>query len=647
METASLTQEDRLRYAKVLVEMHDLHRAELEVAEILEDAPEQFEALSLFTKIKHMRGQLSLAVACSAQLQSRRAFAGGQGRMHLESMLHMAQDPVHGAGEFLAMGQFQLVKKPTAYLELEEAFRQFVNRRPTEAGATCRRVASRHRERDLGVYKLAVLAEAWIHELIGQLQPACEILERLGLERGFETDLDRLMALVALYEKIGTRPSLEAAVNICRYLLDGDDGTLVLGRLAMLHQRLGESEAAAEYEQRHLAAYRSSMHRAGFQDLLSVASRRFLPIERLRAVRVPDTEIPPDATRREIAIANAIRGDAGEARRGLSNAPEVLDLKYLANLEALENGDARGDRAAEAYVKVLRADPSDLNVIAWLLERQAAAPSRAIAAVFKEPSVLAESLQALEKAVHDNPVDFRLWRQLSALFGLMNRGADQQKQFADRAAALERSARERSQAIGRVLSAATYRFAGTVHGLIHEIWATREMAAPGQGGALRRDDILGNLTSEMRDSVRNTFIAVREYAQSMFPHLTRDIMDYNYGYKVTKEDEPSGGTSAGLPTALAFLSQFLQRPIRQDIALTGMLVTDAHDVLTVRTVGDIEQKVDAAYHRNLEMIVVPTGNRPILELSSLVPAAIQAETVRYASDLNEAVRFVLGDVELL
>lgn len=646
MELATILQQDRLRYAKVLVEMRDLHRAELEVAAILEEAPEQLDALSLFTKIKHMRGQLSLAVACFAQIQSRRAAWGEQGRMHLESMLHMAQDPVHGAGEFLAMGQFQLVKKPTAYLELEEAFRQFVNRRPTEAGAICRRVAARYKERDVEVYKLAVLAEAWIQELTGQLQQACETLERLGLERGFETDLDRLTTLVTVYEKIGTRSSLGAAVNICRYLLEGADGAFVLGRLAMLHQRLGESEAAAEYEQRHLAAYRRAMHRVSFDDLLAVASRRFLPIERLRQIRVPDVESPPDASRRELAIANAIRGDVAEARRGFSTAPEVLDLKYLANLEAVGNGDAHADRAVEGYAKVLRADPADLNVIAWLLERQATTPSEPIAAVFREPAVLAEALQALERAVHDDPVDHRLWRQLSVLFGLMNRGADQQRQFADRAAALERRARERREAIGRVQSAATYRFAGVVRGLIHEIWATREMAS-GQGGTLRRDDILGNLTTEMRDSVRNTFVAVREYAQSMFPHLTRDIMDYNYGYKVTKDDEPSGGTSAGLPTAMAFLSQFLQRPIRQDVALTGLLVADAHDVLTVRTVGDIEQKVDAAYHRNLAMIVVPTGNRPLLEQGSLVPRAIQAEIVRYASDLNEAVRIVFGDTELL
>ncbi|HEU4764397.1 MAG TPA: hypothetical protein VFT93_01960, partial [Candidatus Eisenbacteria bacterium] len=90
MELATIVMQDRLRYAKVLVEMRELQRAELEVAEILEETPEHLDALSLFTKIKHMRGQLSLAVACSAQLQSRSSTTGEQARMHLESMLHMA-----------------------------------------------------------------------------------------------------------------------------------------------------------------------------------------------------------------------------------------------------------------------------------------------------------------------------------------------------------------------------------------------------------------------------------------------------------------------------------------------------------------------------------------------------------------------------
>jgi ATP-dependent Lon protease len=171
------------------------------------------------------------------------------------------------------------------------------------------------------------------------------------------------------------------------------------------------------------------------------------------------------------------------------------------------------------------------------------------------------------------------------------------------------------------------------------------MCSPGEGGILRRDDILGNLTTEMRDNVRNTFLAAREYAQAKFPHLTRDILNYNYGYKVTKEDEPSGGTSAGLPTALAFLSVFIQRPVHQYLASTGMLVTDAHDVLTVRAVGDIEYKVEGAYHRNLKMIIVPVGNRPVLQHSGVVPRAICEEFVRYVADLDEVVGLVFEGSE--
>jgi tetratricopeptide (TPR) repeat protein len=646
LRTPSLERDERLRYAKILVEMGDLGLAELEVAEVLDESPEDLEALSLFAKLKHMRRQLSLAVACAAQLQSKRQFSGEQARMHLESMLHLAQDPTHGAGEFLALGQFQLVQKPTAYLALEEAFRLYVTRRPNEASATCRSVATRYRDRDPEVYKLAVLAEAWIYELIGDLEVAAEILEHLGTERGFETDIDRLMALVGLYEKSGTRERLEAAVNICRYLEQQFEEPTVLGRLAILYRRLSDREQAAEYEKRHLVGYRRSMHRPEFAEAIEVASRRFLPIERLRQIRFPDRSLRPDASEREHAVAAALDGELAPAKRFFSKEPSLIDLKYWANLEDLE-GNGNRDRAVELYARALQQDPSDLHVVGRLLDYASQNHSKMIAELFRKGSLVGPVLETLESAVHRSPNDHRLWRRLATLFRLQNGDSEQHRRFAERASALERSAQERSRAIGRVLSAATYRFAGTVHGLIHEVWATRELAPPGQGGILRRDDILGNVTDEMRGNVRSTFLAVREYAQAKFPHSGRDILDYNYGYKVTKEDEPSGGTSAGLPTALAFLSLFLQRPIPQDVTSTGVVVTEAHDVLTVRTVGDVEQKVDGAYHRNLHMILVPLGNRPILERSSIVPRAICDEIVRYVSDIDEAVRLVFGDLEFL
>jgi hypothetical protein len=64
-------------------------------------------------------------------------------------------------------------------------------------------------------------------------------------------------------------------------------------------------------------------------------------------------------------------------------------------------------------------------------------------------------------------------------------------------------------------------------------------------------------------------------------------------------------------------------------------------------VGDIEYKVNGAYHRNLRMILVPLDNRSILEQSAIVPRDICNEIVRYVADVDEAVRLVFGDLESL
>src|SRR5262249_8631392 len=150
-------------------------------------------------------------------------------------------------------------------------------------------------------------------------------------------------------------------------------------------------------------------------------------------------------------------------------------------------------------------------------------------------------------------------------------------------------------------------------------------------------------TPEMQKAVRNTFLAVREYARSRFPHRTADILDWDYTYKVTKEDEPSGGLSAGLPTALAFLSVFLQEPVPQDLAFTGVVISDAHDVLVVRNVGDAEYKVKAGYHRNLRAVVLPAENRRDLAESTLVPRGATDEVVRWVSSVDEAMTIAFGD----
>ena len=179
------------------------------------------------------------------------------------------------------------------------------------------------------------------------------------------------------------------------------------------------------------------------------------------------------------------------------------------------------------------------------------------------------------------------------------------------------------------------------YGCVLSVNAMRKPAERGRGGFL--EEILGNLTPEMTQAVRNTFLSVREYARAKWPQQTRDILDYGYAYKVTKEDEPSGGLSAGLPSALAFLSVFLDRPVPQDLASSGVLVSDAHDVLVLRPVGEPEYKVRGACNRGLTRLILPEENRGELRASSLVPGPVCDEIVRFAADLDQAVLLTFGE----
>jgi tetratricopeptide (TPR) repeat protein len=629
---------DALAHAQVLVEIGELAEAELALAAAIEAAPDDLAALSLLAKVKHIRGELTRAVACWAEIH-RRSLGGEPALRHLGSMLHMAQDPRQAGREFVALGS-QLVRKPAAYRELEDAFRLLLENRPKEALAHCAEVERRHRAQGGEVYKLAVLARAWIAEMMGDLDGACAALEGLGRERGFANDTDRILALASLYERIGTKERLEAAANVCHFLERANGGVPVLGRLALVYRRLGLLDLAREYEALHLRAFRRAMHRPSFEDVVRTAARRYLPLARLAAIELAEApgEPPAEASGRERAIARALGGDRAAAVDALRAGDEPIDWKYLADLAALE-GDL--PRATDLYLRAARADPEDLHVVAWLLDRFAEVRSPAIAAFFGEQGPRLEA--RLDRAVRAEPRDARAWRRLATLLAARPDAASRAPRAAARATALEQAARRLAAPVGRVMAAAVYHFAGSPVGVIHEIWTGREPAPPGRGGTLPRGHVLGSLTDEMKASVRSCFLAVREYARAKMPHLTAAILEHDYSYRVTKDDEPSGGASAGLPSALAFLSTFLDRPVARAVASTGVVVADAHDVIVLGGVGEIEHKVAAAYHRNMEAIIVPAANRPEIEGSSLVPPAVSRAIVRYAATLDDAARLVFGE----
>jgi tetratricopeptide (TPR) repeat protein len=628
--------DSRLSHARLLVEIGDLYDAEAALAPVVEERPDDLAALDLLAKIKHVRGELTAAIALWARVHERSP-RSQSGLLRLSSLLQMARDTERGGGDFLVLGHFQLWRKPAAHLELEEAFRLFLARRPEQARERCEQIARKYQGADADLYKLAVLARAWIAELSGDLDEARSILEDLGKERGFETDSDRILALARLYAQIGSAPLLEKAIHIYEFFERGFEKVSVLGHLASLHRRLGHEQEASEYEERFLALFHRRMHRPTRSDAARAAARWYVPLQKLEAARLRDGGALEAPTARERAVERVLAGDRSGARTLLREGSQVLDLQYRADLAVL---DGALEEAVRLYLECLHRDPDESNIAEWLLQHYLRYETAEIAEHFREAETARRTEARLKASIRAAPVRASLWRQLEALRRAQGR-PDEARRCAGRAAALEAAAQRRRSPVGRVLAAAVYHFVGKARGLIHEVWATRQHAERGRGGFL--DAILGNLTPEMTQAVRNTFLSVREYARAKWPHRTSDILDYSYTYKVTKDDEPSGGLSAGLPTALAFLSVFLDRPVRQEIASSGVLVADSHDVLVLRPVGEPEYKVRGACNRNLARLILPEGNRRDLTGSPLVPEAVCAEIVRYAMDLDQAVLLAWGE----
>lgn len=632
----------RLSHARVLVELREIYDAEREVSRVLDEVPDDLEALDLLGKIKHVRGELSQAIGCWAQVQAR-APRDGRALLHLRLLLNLAVDPERRAGDLMAAGHPDLLAKPMVQMELEAAFASFLVGRGREARLRCESLAARHRG-DRSVYKLALLASAWIGEMTGDLDGARTLLERLGEERDFARDVDRALALARIYERVGGRDELESAVHIYRYLEDLHGAGLYSGRLATLHRRLGEEEEARANEVSYLDAFRARMQRPSMREVAEVADRHYIPLAQLLEIRFPRPMLERrDLGRRQQAIVDVLAHRRQEARSGFARGKSLLDQKYLADLLYL-GGDA--DAAARAYLELLQQDPSDLRLVSWLLDYVEASDGGGgrVAEVLAEASLSREIERVLLDAIEDTPLRPSLWRRLATFLELFPERREEGLSLRGRAAAHERARRRSLRPIGRVLAAAVLELVGERKGMIHEVWAGREPAilGGGGGGILRSDQIMGNLSREMRQSVKSTFVSVREYARAKYPHLCSDILEYDYTYKVTKEDETSHGISAGVPTAVAFLSVFLQRPVPQDVALTGALVTDAHDVLMVRPVGETDLKIEAAYHRNLRKIVLPEANREALLAAGRIPVSVLEEVAVFASNLDQVVRMILG-----
>ncbi|MBE3599603.1 MAG: ATP-dependent protease, Lon family [Limnochordaceae bacterium] len=186
-----------------------------------------------------------------------------------------------------------------------------------------------------------------------------------------------------------------------------------------------------------------------------------------------------------------------------------------------------------------------------------------------------------------------------------------------RSARLMSGARVRASSeprVGRVLGlgAAGYR------GVVLEVEAVA-FEARGRGeGTIRFNEAAGSMA---RDSV---FVAA-SLARSL---LGVEMAEYDVHVNVVGGGRIDG-PSAGLALACAVISALLQKPVRQDVAMTGELSLWGE----VKPVGAIMEKVWAARESGMQRVILPAANLPDVPPELATDLAVGVRRIEEALDL--------------
>lgn len=143
--------------------------------------------------------------------------------------------------------------------------------------------------------------------------------------------------------------------------------------------------------------------------------------------------------------------------------------------------------------------------------------------------------------------------------------------------------------IGRVLALGVMGYVGS----LLEIEAIAFSASKAGQGVIRFNDTAGPMT---KDSVFNAVSAIRKITGM-------DISNYDIHVNCIGGGRVDG-PSAGMAIMTAMVSAVKQRPVRQDVAITGEISLQGY----VKPVGGIIEKIYGARQNNMSAVIIPSEN---------------------------------------
>jgi len=176
--------------------------------------------------------------------------------------------------------------------------------------------------------------------------------------------------------------------------------------------------------------------------------------------------------------------------------------------------------------------------------------------------------------------------------------------------------------VGKVFGLGVYGFLGSVI----EIEAVAFPARAKGKGTIRFNDTAGSMA---KDSVFN--------AASVFRKVTgKDLSNFDAHVNIVGGGKIDG-PSAGIAIFLALYSAILNRPIPQDIAITGELSIQGK----IRAVGGIPEKIYGARQAGIKRVLVPQEN------AKEAPDNVRGITVTPVSSVEDVLQVVFNTLPLV
>lgn len=173
---------------------------------------------------------------------------------------------------------------------------------------------------------------------------------------------------------------------------------------------------------------------------------------------------------------------------------------------------------------------------------------------------------------------------------------------------------------------------GHIHGLgvsgymgsTIEIEAATFKASEKGKGKVRFNDTAGSMA---KDSVFNAATVLKKFANV-------DINDYDIHVNVVGGGKIDG-PSAGAAITICIMSAILDKPIRQDIAITGEISLRGK----VKPVGGIFEKVYGARRKGINLVIVPEENK------DSIPVGLKDIEVKTVEDISEIIELIFKQEE--